>query len=85
MVVHAAGKQGRGGSGGVFHPGNGAKAFQQVVVEPVRPLHVVSIQLGIDSEEHEVLRVEADIHLPQVLQRPQKQTRANKNASEIAT
>ena len=41
------------------------------------PRLVVAVQLRVDAEEDQVLRVEADVHVPQVVQRPQEQAGAD--------
>ena len=76
-AVDASGQQGRVGSSCAVHSGDGTQAIQQLVVQRAGPLIVVAIQLRIDSEQHEVLRIEADIHVSQVLKCSQEQAGAN--------
>ena len=59
------------------HAGHAAEPLEHVVVERRHALLVVAIQLRVDAEEQQVLRIEADVHVPQVVQRPQEQPGAD--------
>ena len=54
-----------------------AQPLQQLAVEARSCAFVVPVELRVDAEEQQVLRVEADVDLPQVLERAQEQPGAD--------
>ena len=76
-AVDAAREQRRRRQGHRRDAGHGAQPVEHLPVERQRALLVVAIQLRVDAEEQQVLRVEADVHVAEVGERPQEQAGAD--------
>ena len=55
-------------------PGPPHARFEEIAIEPRHARLVIAVQRGVDAEEQKILRIEADVHVPEMLQRLQEQS-----------
>jgi hypothetical protein len=53
------------------------QTFEHLVIQPSDAWLIVPVQLGIHAKQHDVLRIEPDIDLPQIVERAQEQSGAD--------
>ncbi len=75
--VHAAGQQGRRRHRDAANARHRRDTVEHVAVERGHALLVVPVQGRVHTEQEEVLRIESDLHVPQVLERSQKKAGAD--------
>ncbi len=59
------------------HSGHGRDPFEQPAVQRSRLFFVIPVQLRLYPKQQQIVRVESDVDVPEILQRPEKQPRAH--------